>query len=93
MRKYRTDMNYGITVVEIDHQAKNSVYFSGSTERHAKQSAFEGYFDTWEEAKANLVSRARINHLVAWKLYGRAQELILKVEAMTKPTEEFEQGS
>ena len=60
MIKYRAMINYTcgggskITPVEVEKETEKSVWIKGN--RHAKESGYAHYFDTWEDAKGALMS-------------------------------------
>lgn len=73
-----------IRPVEVARHAEKSVWVQegGSASRRNRHN---GYFQTWEEAKASLVARRIRGVEVAEGSLRRAKELLAAAEALEKP--------
>ena len=76
MKKYETgtDVEGLIAVVEIEHEDRLSITING--ERFRKHAGGSRFFDSWEKARASLVTRAeRLVLNAQQKLIERQEEL------------------
>jgi hypothetical protein len=86
--KYKTIFER-IEVVEVERETADSVWvfrYGGETARRAaKQTCFECYYDSWEEAHAALMVEAERNLEAARQALARAQGKYGNVKGMKAP--------
>ncbi len=93
MIKYRTTFFWAaekIKPVEIERETDASVFIKGR--RRAKRSSCESYFDTWEEAKAHLMSVAESKLNSARRELERCQGYYGNIKGLKKPSDGQEKG-
>ncbi len=84
MIKYETG-GYGqnlIQRVEVERETNSTVWVDGR--RHAKVSTWKNYFDSWGDAKTNLLIEARKKHDLHQMRLQDAARNIKKIKALTK---------
>lgn len=65
----------------------NSFYVDEKGNRHAKESRYEKYFDTWQEAKEYKIAAAKQQIVSARANLQRTQTALEEAEAMQSPPE------
>ena len=85
--KYRTS-GWGslIEKVEVTKETDKSVWLG--VRREAKVSEYQCYFDTWDQAKAHVVSKAEAKLKAAKSRFDSARSHLERVKSMKKPQEE-----
>jgi hypothetical protein len=74
-----------IEAVEVEKETEACVWIRGR--RIAKRSSYERYFDTWAEAKADLMQRAEEAIAHARRSLERANGYLGNVKGMKPPAE------
>lgn len=84
-----------IDVVQVERESTQSVWIKGWTfdagpgtgvpRKHAKRSAYDNYFDTWDEAKAFLVARAEAAVLNARAELAAANDTLGNAKGLKRP--------
>lgn len=85
MIKFRTGgfRNNQIEEIEVERETANSVWVDGS--RHAKDTSWHKYFDSWDAAHAYLLGKAESDLESARKSLERAQDVYGKIKSMKAP--------
>lgn len=80
-----------IDVIEVDRETESSVWIGGR--RRAKQSVWDCYFDTFDEAKAFLTAKAEARLTAARLRLNDAQGFAGNVKGLKEPSkQEDEEG-
>lgn len=78
----------GIARVECTRETEKSVFIRdarGNERREAKKSTWYSLFDTWEEAHAALVEKAKKDVASADRHLRLTKDSLARIEAMQKP--------
>jgi len=88
MTKYKTDkgrfgVNAQIIAVEVDRETAHNVWINGI--KNLKETTWEIYHSSWEEAHSYLIDRGNQNVKNVKKRLESEKERLKKVEEMVKP--------
>jgi len=85
MVKYRVDI-WGIRIKQIKISRETECFvYDANGNREMRVTSTHCYFDTWDEAKDNLVNREAANVKRCKKAYLAAEESLNKVRHIVKP--------